>query len=114
MAFDDIIGKVEKLNAGPPETARSISYEDIKERVGKFSISNDYIVNSPDIILRIMRDMIVIEAIPNMNQGCVKYLAYSTRFDIIPNIKHGDEAPTYQIVLTRDGTANGTIEYRRI
>jgi len=104
MAFDDIIGKVEKLSM---MERCDIVFEDIKDRVGRFSISNDYIVNSPDIILKIMRDMIIIEADPK--SGNINYLAYSIRFDMVPNIKHGDDAPVYNILVTSDGT----IEYHR-
>jgi hypothetical protein len=110
MAFDDIIGNVLPKQSNYVGAPQPIEFEDIKDRVGRFSISNEFVVKCPDVILKIMRDMIIIEALLDPSRGNIKYLAYSIRFDVVPNIQHGDDAPEYEIRYLADGT----IEYNRI
>ena len=106
MAFDDIIGDVHKKLDTP------LIFDDICFRVGRFSISRTFIIKDIDIVIKTLREVIVIEALADINTDKINYLGYSMHFDEIPNIQYGDEVPEYEIFITEYG--KGNVTFKRI
>jgi hypothetical protein len=66
--------------------------EDLFKRKGTFSITDEFIKDSPDIVMKILGNMIIVRAEHLFSSGRTEYNAYSPTFD---TVTEGEIAPWY-------------------
>lgn len=64
-------------------------------RLGRFRIDLEIINESPEVVRRVMRDVIVIRAETMLMDAVIDYHAQCEAFDPVPQ---GEEAPAYDIL----------------
>jgi len=67
-----------------------MDYKQLSKRIGKFYISEHFFINSPELVIQILSNMIILKA-EHFKQA-FEYYAYSENFDLVDV---GGEIPCY-------------------
>ncbi|WP_266032534.1 hypothetical protein [Brucella intermedia] len=70
-----------------------------EHRVGQFQIEAEVIRDHPEIVMKVMAEVIVVRAEHHLINDRVEYDAWSPHFDIVPE---GMVAPSYDVVYDAD------------
>jgi hypothetical protein len=72
-------------------------------KLGKFRISNYLLHNKPNIVLKILDDMMVVEATQRFTHDAIEYIGAHP--DFLP-IDNGMEPPEYYPIIQKDENSN--------
>ena len=78
-----------------------------ENRIGRFDIDYGVIEDSPQEVVAVLCDMIIIEASHNIRTRTIEYLAYCPRFDVVAP---AGLTPWYNVVVTRNVVTNVRME----
>ena len=79
-----------------------------ENRIGRFDIDYGVIEDSPQEVVAVLCDMIIIEASHNIRTRTIEYLAYCPRFGVVGP---ATSIPWYGVTVTRN--INTTISFER-
>ena len=78
-----------------------------ENRIGRFDIDYDVMEDTPDSVVAVLRDMIIIEATHNFRSRRIEYIAYCPRFDVVAS---SGLTPWYNVVVIHNFTTNVNME----
>ena len=76
----------------------------MRKRIGRFSISREFVDKNPEVVLAIMGRVIVVRCEMMYQHDELEYIALSPYFDELPP---GMITPKYEVVISKDGACIG-------
>jgi type IV secretory pathway TraG/TraD family ATPase VirD4 len=80
-------------------------------RKGKFTVSRQVILSTPDDFLQVQNQVLIVDSEPNFVENTVTYYGYSEHFD---EVAEYTKAPEYLPTITKTTDGNITVEWRRL